>query len=237
MRFRNILPVRMLSRRASVGLGLVVLISTLGINGCVSYRLTGLYVEPSAGACIPSNSTAQFTAYGIYTESGHAADTRNITDIVTWTTDLPELATVDSSGLATSSSAIGLTNVKASAQGEFDLVWSSAPLTVKSDCVSSSVRTLSSIQILPGDQKLSSIGDTSQLVAVGQYPIAPFSDDLTSQVTWKSSDPQVATVSAAGFVSATGAGETVITASRTTAKGTVVIATEKIQVDGTSATQ
>jgi uncharacterized protein YjdB len=84
---------------------------------------------------------------------------------------------------------------------------------------------------------LSSIGDTSQLVAVGQYPIAPFSDDLTSQVTWKSSDPQVATVSAAGFVSATGAGETVITASRTTAKGTVVIATEKIQVDGTSATQ
>lgn len=237
MRFRNILPVRTLSRRASVGLGLVVFISTLGINGCVSYRLTGLYVEPSAGACIPSNSTAQFTAYGIYTEGGHAAETRDVTDLVTWTTDLPELATVDSKGLATSSSDIGLTNVKASAQGEFDLVWSSAPLTVKSTCVSSSVRTLSSIQILPGDQMLSSMGDTSQLVAVGQYRLAPFSDDLTGQVTWKSSNPQVATVSAAGFVSATGAGETTITATRTTAKGTVVTATEKIQVAGTAATQ
>jgi trimeric autotransporter adhesin len=239
MRFRSIFPVRMLSRPALAGLGLVVLISMFGVNGCVSYRLTGLYVEPSAGSCVPPGGTAQFTAYGTYTEGGHASKTENITDDVSWTTDLPELASVTSTGLATAANDfVGLTNVKATAQGEFGVVWDSAPLTVSTDCTTSSSATvLSGLKILPGDQKLGMIGDTTKLVAVGHYSTSPWSRDLSEQAKWTSSNPEVATVTAGGLVTAVGAGEATITATQTTERGTVVTDTVKVEVGGASATQ
>ncbi len=225
------------SRLASLGLSLIVCAAMLGTNGCISYKLTGIYVEPSAGACIYPGFTAQFTAYGTYTESGHATVTKNITDQASWTVDLPNLATVNSSGLVTSTgTAIGITDIIASAPGEFGTVRSSAPLTVETNCVSSSgaVRTLSSIHILPANQNLLSAGDTSQFVAVGHFAIAPFSDDLTRQVTWQSSNPQVATVDAAGVVTAVGAGEATITARQTLSDGMMVTGTQKVQVDSGS---
>jgi len=233
----KILPVRAPSRGASLGLALVLFASLLGTNGCISYDLTGIYVEPSGGACVYPGFTAQFTAYGTYTEGGHAMVTKNITDQASWKIDLPNLATVNSSGLVTTTgAAIGLTDVIASAQGEFGTVFSSAPLTVETDCVSSSgaVRTLSSIHILPQNQTLQSVGDTSELVAVGRFAIAPFSSDLTRQVAWESSNPRVATVSASGLLTAVGAGEATITARRTLSSGAIVTATEKVQVGSQS---
>jgi uncharacterized protein YjdB len=242
MRLRGILPFRMLSRPVLAGLGLVVLISMFGVNGCMSYKLTGVYVEPSAGSCIVPGSTAQFTAYGTYTEGGHSTKTENITDEATWTTDLSEVATMSSStpGLAIAGTTFtGLTNVKASAQGEFGLVWSSAPLSVGTNCVSNSgtPTTLSGIRILPGDQKLGSIGDTTKVVAVGLYSRSPFSRDLSEQATWTSSNPEVAKVSPGGLVTAVGAGEATITATQKTDQGAVVIDTIKVDVGSTSAIQ
>lgn len=231
MHFRSLLPVRLPSRRASLGLSLIVFASTLGSVGCMDYSLTSLYVEPSAGACIYPGGTVQFTAYGTYTKGGHTAETKNITSQVSWSTDLPDLATVNSSGLVlTNSNGIGLTNVKASAAGEFGVVWGSAPVTVKTTCVSGSNRTMSAIRILPGDQNLAGVGDTSQLVAVGRYTAAPLSSEITSRVTWASSDPQIVKVTPDGLLTAVGTGEATITASQTNELGQVVMSTEKIHV-------
>jgi trimeric autotransporter adhesin len=234
MRLRSILPFRMPSRPALAGLGVLALVSTLGIDGCVSYKLTGIYVEPSGGACIAPGSTAQFSAYGTFTEGGHATKTEDISSQVSWASGLPELATVDSSGLATAGTTyVGYTDITASAQGEFGLVWSSAQLTVSDSCVSgTAVRGISAIRIL-GDQRLASAGDTTKLVAVGQYSSAPWSRDLSQQAKWTSSNPGVATVTPEGLVTAVGAGEATITATQTTEQGTVVTGTTKVQVGGT----
>lgn len=235
MHFRRILPRRLPSRALSMaGLGLLAFATMLGTDGCISYKLNGLDVEPNAGACIAPGSTAQFTAYGIYTESSHANETIDITDSVHWSTDLPELATVNSSGLATAgTSFVGLTNVKASTQGEFKLLWKTVPLTVSTSCVSGSgaVRRLSSMHLV-GETTLRSVGDTTELVAVGRYSSEPLSGNLSGEVKWTSSDPRVATVSPQGLVTAVGAGDATITVTRTNELGAVVTGMQQIQVGG-----
>lgn len=238
MRTCKILPFCRPTRYTTLGLSLVVFASTLGTNGCLSRKLTGLYVEPSGGACLYPGFSAQFHAYGLYTEGGHATVTKDITTLATWSVDLPDLATVSSSGLVTTTgSAIGLTNVTATAQGEFGIVRGSAPITVKTTCATGAIRTPNALRVLPGDQNLVSPGDTSQLVAVAHYAGAPYSDNVTAKVTWQSSNPQVATVNAAGLVTAVGEGDTVITATRALGNGEVITSTEKIHVGGGSPVQ
>jgi uncharacterized protein YjdB len=241
MRFRSNLPFRVLSRPATAGLGLVVLISMFGVNGCVSYKLTGVYVEPSAGACISPGATAQYTAYGTYTESGHATKTQNISDQVTWASDIPWLASISSSGLVTATTeGIGTTYISASAPGEFGTVWGDAPFTVGTNCVPSSTSSpavFTGVRILPGDQNLLSIGDTTQLVPVGHYPSAPWSRDLSQQAKWTSSNPEVATVAPDGLVTAVNAGKATVTATQTNERGEVVTATIKVTVGSSSTNQ
>lgn len=236
MQFRRILPRRLPVRAASiVGLGLLVFATMLGTDGCLTYKLNGIDLEPNAGACIAQGSTAQFTAYGIYTENNHANKTLDITDSVHWSTDLPELATVSSTGLATSSTTyLGLTNVKASTEGEFKLLWKTVPLTVSNNCLSGSgaVRRLSSMHLIPENETLRSVGDTTELVAVGLYSSEPLSGNLSGAVHWTSSDPGVAKVSPEGLVTAMGAGDATITATRTNELGSMVTATETIHVGG-----
>src|SRR5579859_725369 len=234
MHFRSLLPVHFPSRRVSLGLSVIALASMLGSSGCMDYSLTGVFIEPSAGACLypdPSGS-AQFHAYGTYTKGGHSTEVKDITTKVTWSVDLPGMAIVSSSGLVTpTGNEVGQTNVYARTEGEFGLIQSSALVKVITTCVSSTgaIRTLSGLHVLPGDQSLLT-GDTSQLMAIGHFSIAPFSDDLTGHVVWTSSNPQVAKVSGAGFVTAMGEGDAVITATKTTANGQVVTSSEKIHV-------
>jgi len=229
MRFSKFVPVCLSPRVAFAGLGLMVFASTLGTEGCLSYKLTGLYVEP-AGACIyPSPSfTAQFHAYGTYTEGGHAMVTKDITNIATWSDDLPTLATISPAGLATATgSGVGFTDVTASAQGEFGVVHASGVLNVKTDCVSATgaVRTLS---VVPRRQSLT-VGDSLQPLAVATSLRTMESSDVTGQVTWESSNPAVATVRG-GVITAVGAGDAVITASQALSDGTAVRTMENIQV-------
>lgn len=234
MHFRSFLPARLPSRRVSLGLSLIAFASMAGTNGCVDYRLTGLYLEPSGGACVyPAPSfSAQFHAYGTYTEGGHSTETRDITNQVTWSDDLPGMATISSSGLATpTGNEVGHTDVYARTEGEFGVVQGSAVLQVMTNCVSTTgaVRTLSSLRVLPGDQTLL-VGDTARLMAIGHYSVEPLSDDLTSHVVWSSSNPLVANVSAVGVVTATGEGDAVITATKTNSSGLAITSTEKIHV-------
>ncbi|HTV16856.1 MAG TPA: Ig-like domain-containing protein [Acidobacteriaceae bacterium] len=237
MRFRSIMPFRKLSGPAMAGLGLVGLVSMLGTSGCTTYKLTQIYVEPSAGACVSQGGTAQYTAYGVYTQSGHATKTEDITDSVTWSSDLSEVGSVSSTGLVTASTTwTGNTDIKASAMGEFGIVWGSANFTVPCSTTSSAI-VPSGLKILPGDQKLEWIGDTTKLVAIGQYSGAPWSRDLSQHVTWTSSDPKVATVTAEGLVTAAKAGEATITATNTDERGAVLVTTIKVDVGQASAAE
>ena len=78
------------------------------------------------------------------------------------------------------------------------------------------------IQVTPTADSLTS-GQTLQLNAVGTYGNAkhPTTQNITGQVSWSSTAPTVASVSASGLVTAVGAGTATITASAMAYNGTV----------------
>ena len=81
---------------------------------------------------------------------------------------------------------------------------------------------LDSVRVTPATQSVA-VGQTAQFTAVGTYGNAshPSSQDITGTVTWTSSTPSVATVSASGVATAVSAGSTIITASATGYAGPV----------------
>jgi Bacterial Ig-like domain (group 2)/Divergent InlB B-repeat domain len=81
---------------------------------------------------------------------------------------------------------------------------------------------LDSVQVTPATQSLT-VGQTVQFTAIGTFGNAnhPSTQNITSTVTWTSSVPSVATVSATGVATAVSAGSTVITASSTGYSGPV----------------
>jgi uncharacterized protein YjdB len=81
---------------------------------------------------------------------------------------------------------------------------------------------LDSVQVTPASQALV-VGQTAQFTATGTFGNAKNSStqNITTSVTWTSSVPSVATISAAGIATAVGAGTTTITASATGFNGHV----------------
>ena len=73
---------------------------------------------------------------------------------------------------------------------------------------------LDSIQVSPTSASLAVGGPTLQMTAMGVFGNAahPTTGDVSSQATWASAIPGVATVSASGVVTAVGAGTTTVTA-------------------------
>ena len=85
---------------------------------------------------------------------------------------------------------------------------------------------LDSIQITPATPSVTS-GQTVQFVAIGTYGNANHAStqELTTGVTWTSSDPSVATISASGLATTLAAGTATITAAATGFKGPLVSTT------------
>jgi hypothetical protein len=81
---------------------------------------------------------------------------------------------------------------------------------------------LDSVQVTPTTQALT-VGQTAQFTATGTYGNAKHlsTQNITSLVTWTSSTPSVATVSASGVATAVSAGSTIITANATGFAGPV----------------
>ena len=81
---------------------------------------------------------------------------------------------------------------------------------------------LNSVRVTPATQSMA-VGQTTQFTAIGTYGNAsrPTTQDITSTVSWVSSTPSVATVSASGVATGVSAGTTIITASATGYNGPV----------------
>ena len=126
------------------GLGWLALAGA-GPMGCgalgMTYSLTGMYIEPQTNlTCVAPGMTAQYRAYGSYTEGGHATKIQDISDQVSWSVSLPQLATISSTGLATAATGyIGTTPILATIPGEFGLLKSSSSLQISTTCVKAAV--------------------------------------------------------------------------------------------------
>ncbi|HTR63122.1 MAG TPA: Ig-like domain-containing protein [Candidatus Binataceae bacterium] len=142
--------------------------------------LNSIVVTPAAPT-IASGTTVQMTAIGQFSDGS----TQNLTREVAWTSSVPAVATISNAsglqGLVTGISP-GATNVTATLSG----VAGFTQVTV-------TAATLTSIGVFPESLTLPS-GTSSQLTAIGT-----FSDgttlNLTSSVTWSSTNPAAVTVS------------------------------------------
>ena len=121
---------------------------------------------------------------------------------MTWSSSNTGTATISATGLATAVAA-GTTNIGASQNSVSSNVF---PLTVTIIPV-----TLSSIAISAPNASIA-MGTSEQFTATGTYSDNSTAN-ITSQVTWSSSNTSAATISATGLAAAVAAGPTNITAS------------------------
>ena len=90
-------------------------------------------------------------------------------------------------------------------------------------------RSFNSLQLSPNSATLASPGSTVQFTATAIYNQGlqvGFNKNVTSQVTWSSSDPSVATVSASGLASAVNAGSATISATMQVSGGPATTSAE-----------
>src|SRR5580658_2046825 len=94
-----------------------------------SSSLSSISVTPASASIGTVGGTSQFTATGTYVRNGHPSTTQNITSSVTWASSSTDVATVNSSGIATAV-ANGTTTITATMTSPTGGVVGSASLTV-----------------------------------------------------------------------------------------------------------
>ncbi len=179
---------------------LAVFLTACGGSGSSSgtATLVSIAVTP-ANPSIPVGVTRQFTASGIYSDG----TSRDITTQVTWSSSNPVIATVNGSGLAT---AVTAGTAAATIKAASGSISGSTTLTVTS-------ATLASLSVTQANPRIP-LGATQQFAASGAYSDGT-SYDITTRVTWTSSNPSVATVNSNGLATAIAAGTATITATIT----------------------
>lgn len=92
-------------------------------------QLASIDVRPASVTVIGrgANITAQFNADGHFV---HPVETRDITTQVKWTSTLPEVASIDSNGVATSGLACGVTTITATAGNNIGVPFTPQAITI-----------------------------------------------------------------------------------------------------------
>jgi uncharacterized protein YjdB len=163
--------------------------------------LTSIAVTP-ANTSLPAGETEQFTATGTLSNG----TTENLTSQVTWASSDTTWATINSAGLATSVSPgpVTISATLGSISGSTGLTATAA--------------ALESIAVTPVNTSLP-VGKTEQFTATGTLSNGT-TENLTSSVTWASSDTTWATINSAGLATAVSAGPVTISATLGSISGT-----------------
>ena len=210
-------------------LGLICLV--LPFTGCTNTQVGSIQISPATDS-LAVGQTVQLDATGIVGHGSHPSGSQNVTDQVTWTSSTPSVATVSATGLATAVGA-GTATISANMTGS---TGATAAITVTGSGGTTGGGALVSLAIIPGTQSVASPTQTTQFLAIGTTSSGA-TEDITSQVTWKSSSTQIATISAGGLATAQGQGTSTITAIATGSGSTVVTGTATFTVTGGTSEQ
>ena len=110
--------------------GSLILGFALSLMGCSSPSLVSIQITPSAEYFGGAGLTAQYTAIGTFDQGNHPKTTQDITSEVTWKSNAAAVATISSTGLATSGFGIGQSNITASMNGFTGLIVANATAEV-----------------------------------------------------------------------------------------------------------
>ncbi|MGA9695002.1 MAG: Ig-like domain-containing protein, partial [Dehalococcoidales bacterium] len=162
--------------------------------------LASIAVTPSFTANLMVGATQHFTATGTYSDSS----TADFTSQVVWSSSNPAAVTITPGGTATAVGG-GTANITATFGG------------LTSQPVAMTVKVLSAIIIEPAASPRNlNVGASQAFTAVGIYSDGSMSD-ITSQVTWTSSNTNIATI----LTSSSGTGSN--TSATGVAAGTAII--------------
>jgi hypothetical protein len=187
--------------------------------------LSALTVTPGSQSITATGQTVQLIAIGTYSA---APLTQNLSATATWSSSDVQVAKVNSSGLV-AGVGVGQTIVTAFATAsDGSVISGTATVTVTAG---TSGRILSALTVTPGSQTITATGQTAQLIAIGTYTAAPFTQNLSATATWSSSDVQVASVNSSGLVAGVGVGQTTVTAFATASDGSVISGTAAVTVN------
>lgn len=191
-----------LRRFASLSLSLVALSAVMLSAGCGS--LKSLSISPGSVTLTGVGQTTQFTALGQSVMGNAEPTTSNVTNSVTWSSSNTGVAVINSTGLATAVGS-GTTEIDATSNG----VSASSSLTVSLPS-SGSGSGSPSLTVSPTTVTETFDGETTQFIAMGSLNGAT-PQNVSNQVTWVSSNTQVATINSNGLATALGSGTTTIT--------------------------
>lgn len=196
-----------LARAGKIASGLLV---TLMVASCGQFfpsstTIVSIALSPTSAQIMPTG-TKQFTATGTFGNN----TTGDVTSQVTWVSSATNVATISTAGLATAV-ALGTSNITAKSGS---VISPAAVLTVSN-------KTVTSIAVSPSSQTLTA-GTQQQYTATATYSDGSFGD-ITTSVTWTSSNTGVATISSAGLATAVATGTTTISATLNSVIGTATL--------------
>jgi hypothetical protein len=234
----------LITSQGDVCSNILISASMPGFNGLITGTMTVNVTQPSGGsggggtgnvdvttiAIIPTSQsvqspgeTAQFLAIG--TASNGA--TVNLTNLVTWASSSVQIATISAAGTATAVGQGTATITALFTNLDGTAVTGVATFTV----MGGASEAVTALTIIPGSEALAA-SQTGQFIALGTSGTSGLETDVTSSpnITWSSSVPTIATVSATGLATGVSAGSTSISAIWTNADGSVVSASATVSV-------
>ncbi len=167
--------------------------------------LSAITVAPANPAIAPG-TTQSFTATGLFSDGS----TQDLTTSVSWSSSIPSVATINTSGLAT-----GL------APGQTTITASSGSISSNSAVLTVTTAVLISIAVNPVNPSVL-VGSTQQFTATGTFSDNS-TQDLTSSATWNSSNPNAASISSTGLASGLAVGSTTISATALSVSGSTTL--------------
>ena len=197
----------------AVGKGSATITATSGtISSAATLNVTSA-IATSLAISGPSSMaldvSQQFTAKATFNDGSH----QDVTNVAQWASTSTSVAPITVSGLVTARN-IGATTISAS----FESVSASSPLNVDASNLTSIA-----IQNLNGNSASSQTiaqGTNTVLVAIGTFNNGS-TDNLSSRVTWMSSDPTIASFSSTNQISGLKPGTVTVTATLGSVTGSI----------------
>jgi len=226
----------MFSRNSVRALGLICLV--LPFTACSSTTIDAITVTPTVTDFEGAGGNVQLTAMATVNHGGHPATYENVTDQVTWSTPLAEVARVNSSGYVTIVG-LGLTEITATVSGFGGPVSGSSTVcaevpgtttTITCPSVTTARQSPSRLTLAQPTREAAAPGETRQFFAK-RTSLEGAQEDLTDSVQWTSSNESVATVSKSGMVTAVGPGSATIMAAVTNDDKSVVATATELKVE------
>jgi len=211
---------------------------TVAIAGSTE-PLISLEILPSTQTVASAGQTTQFLAIGTFSATSSTPGTQNMANVptytVTWYSSNPSVATINSSTGVATGVGPGTTAITAIATNNADKsgMTAAASFTVTGPAA----EPISALSIFPGTQSITlplagSPLQTAAYIAIGTNGSTGLQSNVTSQVAWSSSNPQVAMIGSTGVATALSQGTTTIMAIATNPDKSVVTATATLTVSG-----